>query len=62
MPFKLKLRYYGRADLMRWIPAEDAYEDANFSLSTTKPIIVAFPSPEPDGDDYIAVYEVIEEE
>ena len=62
MPFKLKLRYYGRADLMRWILAEDAYEDTDVSLSTTKPIIVAFPSPELDGDNYIAVYEVVEEE
>ena len=62
MPFKLKLRYYGRADLVRWILAEDAYEDADVSLSTTKPIIVAFPSSEPDGDNYIAVYEVVEEE
>ena len=56
---KLKLVYYGRADLCRWNGTE--YEDIPVKLETGKPIIVAFPSFHPEATDFIAVYEVIEE-
>jgi len=59
MPYKLKLVYYGRADLVKFNREAKRFEDVDVVLSTPTtfpPIIVAFPCPE--GDDYIAVYEV----
>jgi len=56
MLYKLVLRYYGRADLVKWNRKEKKFEDVDVELTTKTPIIVAFPCPE--GEDYIAVYEV----
>jgi len=57
--YKVVLRYFGRADLMRykglekWVPVEVVVDNPELVR------IVQFPAPDVEADDYVAIYEFV---